>query len=445
MHWSLTAVAAATAGQPLDGDSGAAGFSAVATDSRALPAGALFVPVRAERDGHEFIAAAMAAGAGGYLIEAGHPFAARRPAGPAVEVADTGLALLDIGRAARARLTGPVVGITGSVGKTSTKDLAVAALGPRWKVAASEKSFNNELGVPLTLANAPADTEVAVIEMGARGPGHIALLCDIAAPTIGVVTAVAAVHTELFGSIDAVAAGKGELVESLPDSGTAVLNADDDRVAAMAARTHAAVLRYSVQARRGADVVAEHVVVGPDLRARFRLSSPWGSAEVILAVRGAHQAGNAVAAAAVALRCGVGLDDVAAALGRAALSPWRMDLRRAPSGALVLNDAYNANPASVAAALRSLAALPAQRRVAVLGEMAELGEDAPAAHAEVVGLAAQLGIDVLAVGTPAYGGAVVAGAGEAVDALGVLGEGDAVLVKGSRVTGLERVAELLLR
>lgn len=453
MRWDVAGVVAATGGAPTGGAptggaGAAASFEAVTTDSRRVPPGSLFVPIRAARDGHDFVAAAVTAGAAGYLVEAGHPLASAPVAGAtAVVVVDTARALLDLGRAARGRLRGPVVGITGSVGKTSTKDLLATALGEHWRVTASEQSFNNELGVPLTLANAAEDTQVAVIEMGARGIGHIALLCDVARPTVGIVTAVAAVHTELLGSLEGVQRAKSELPEALPADGTAVLNADDPRVHAMGARTGARVLRYSAAGAPGADVTAESVVIGEDLRPRFRLASAWGSAGVTLAARGAHQVGNALAAAGAALACGTPLEAVVAGLERGVLSHWRMELTRTPAGATVVNDAYNANPASVAAALRALAALPARRRLAVLGEMAELGPEGPAEHRAVAALAAELGIELHAVATAAYGVAPLAGGTDdpaaVVAALGALGAGDAVLVKGSRVTRLERVAAAL--
>ena len=265
-------------------------------------------------------------------------------------------------------------------------------------------------------------------------------LCAIASPTIGVVTRVADVHTEVFGTIEEVARAKAELVRSLPPSGTAVLNAGDDRVAAMASATDASVVTFGA----GGDVRALEATLDDELRARFRLASPWGEAEVGLAVRGTHQIDNALAAAAAALVCGLSLDEVVAGLSATDLSPWRMELSTAPDGALVLNDAYNANPTSVAAALESLAALPAQRRTAVLGVMAELGAGSDLAHADIGVLAARLGIRLVAVAAPEYGGEDVATLEEAAALLEPLGPGDAVLVKGSRVAGLERLADLLL-
>ncbi len=421
---------AAAVGGRLDGPDVA--VTGASIDSRAVRAGQLFVPIVAERDGHDFIEAAVAAGASAYLT-------AREPAGgTAVVVDDTGRALLDAGRLARSRLAGPVVGITGSVGKTSAKDLLAAVLRTRLRTTASERSFNNELGVPLTLLNAPHDTEVAVIEMGARGPGHIAALCSVAQPTIGVITRIAPSHTEAFGSIDGIAKAKGELVEALPADGTAVLNAADERVAAMVSRTSARVMTFGL----GGDVAAEDVSVDRDLHPRFRLRTPRGDADVALAVSGLHMVENALAAAAAAIAVGLDLDAVAEGLAHATLSPHRMALIALASGAHILNDTYNANPTSMTAALRSLASLDADRRVAVLGVMAEL-DDSSAEHAAIGRLARELGIEVIAVASPDYGGTDVADIDAALDALGDLGPGDAVLVKASRVAGLERLVNRL--
>ena len=405
-------------------------------DSRSIRPGQLFVPVVAERDGHEFVRAALAAGAAAYLT-------ARPPVGgSAVVVEDTLAALQGAGRHARAQLADevPVVGITGSVGKTSVKDLLAAVLAVRFRVAANERSFNNELGVPLTLLSVPDDVEAVVVEMGARGIGHIADLAAVARPTVGVVTRVAAAHTELFGTIDDVAQAKGELVEALPYEGTAVLFAGDERVLAMASRARSDVVTFGP----GGDVVAEDVVVDDDLRPRFRLVAPAGRAEVQLAVHGLHQVDNALAAAAAALACGLSVDEVATGLATAELSPWRMALATAHGGARILNDAYNANPTSTEAALRSLAQLPAARHIAVLGVMAELGDRSADDHAAIGELARSLGIRVIAVDAPGYGGEDVTDVLDALTVLGRLGPDDAVLVKGSRVAGLERLAALLL-
>ncbi len=409
-------------------------------DSREVSGGELFIPVRGDRDGHDFIGDAMARGAAAYLTR----HAQLTDAGPAILVEDPEGALAALGRAARSRLSAEVVGVTGSVGKTSTKDLASAAFRSERKgTHASLRSFNNELGVPLTLLNAPEGTQVAIIEMGARGAGHIKELCEIARPTIAVVTAVELVHTENFGSIDQVAVAKRELVESVPASGTVVLNAANAHVAPMSAHTDAAVLTFGTPQ---ADLWASGVTLDDQIRARFVLCTPWGRAPVRLQVRGHHNVTNALAAAGAALAGGVSIEGAAAGLERAELSPWRMQLVVAGSGARILNDAYNAGPASMAAALDSLSRIGGDRHTAVLGPMAELGEHEARAHERVAALAAGLGVRLVAVSAPAYGASPVehvSSIAEAAEALGQLGPDDAVLVKGSRVAGLERLADLL--
>ena len=430
----------------------------LAIDSRLVRPGQLFAALSAERDGHDFVASAFASGAAAALVE--RESGPDGPwSGPVLVVPSVPDALAAFARLARDRLDGTglagagpdiagparVVGVTGSVGKTTTKDLLANVLARRFATVASEKSFNNELGVPLTLANAPAGTEAAVIEMGARGAGHIRFLCEMARPTIGVVTVVEGVHTEVMGPIDQIARAKRELVEHLPADGLAVLNAADPNVAAMAAHTVAPVLSFGT----GGEVHAEAVELDDELRARFTLRSSWGPTEVHLGVRGAHNVTNALAAAAVGLWLGVDPREVAAGLAEAPASPWRMELLRVPGGPTVLNDAYNAGPASMAAALAAVAALPAPgagRRIAVLGLMAELGDEGPAEHRRIAGLADELGVEVLAVGCDLYGSPWTAdSADDVAGALGKLGPDDVVLVKGSRVAGLERAAEALTR
>lgn len=435
MRFTTDEIAAVTGGEVFGRSAEVHG---VGIDSRTLEPGALFVPVVAERDGHDFIGAALARGAAAYLS------AGPIEAGTAVVVADTRTGLTDLGSHARTRLAGQVVGVTGSVGKTSLKDLLRAVGGTTWITHASTRSLNNELGVPLTLANAPDDAELAVVEMGARGVGHVAELCAVARPTVGVVTVVAGAHLEQFGTLDNVARAKGELVESLPADGLAVLHADDHRVAAMAPRTRARVLTFG---RESGDVRAAHLDLDDDLRARFVLWSPWGETRVHLAVAGAHQVVNALGAASVALGLGASLDAVADGLAAGELSPGRMHVRRRADGTRIIDDAYNANPTSMAAALRSLAAVDADRRIAVVGTMAELGPDAEAMHAEITDLAAELGIELVAVDEPRYGVHAhhVAGVEEAADHVDQhAGPGCGVLVKGSRSAGLERVVDLLL-
>jgi UDP-N-acetylmuramoyl-tripeptide--D-alanyl-D-alanine ligase len=408
-------------------------------DSRAVSPGALFVPLVAERDGHDFIGAAVEAGAAAYLTA--RPDAS--PAGDAVAIVvdDTQIALEALGSAARDRIAGPVVGITGSVGKTSVKDLTAAVLNADRLTHAADRSHNNEIGVPLTLLNTPEGASSVVVEMGARGPGHISHLCGIARPTIGVVTRVAAAHTEIFGSLRAVAQAKAELVEALPSSGFAVLNAEDPRVAEMVSFTTAAVTTYGGVR---ADVTARDVSLDDELRPSFTLAHRTGEVPVTLAVRGEHMVSNALAAASVGIAAGLDLATIATGLAAAELSPLRMDVVRTPTGAIVINDAYNANPASMSAALDALLALDVERRFAVLGVMAELTtEEHGPSHRAVAERAAAEGIIVVAVGEEAYGLDPVEGPADAVAALGDLGPGDAVLVKASRVVALERVVDLL--
>ena len=446
VRWTLDEIVAATGGR-LHGD-GAVVVDGATQDSRDVLPGMMFVPLVAERDGHDFIADAVAAGAPAYLT-------AREPAvsgAAAVRVGDTLEALAALGRVARRRLGAvPVVGITGSVGKTTTKDLLAAVLGRDRRVWASTRSFNNEIGVPVTLLCAPEGTEAVVVEMGSRGSGHIAALCRTARPTMGVVTTVGLSHTSELGSLAAVVAAKRELVEALPDSGdggVAFLNAGMPEVAAMAASTPARVVTFG----RGGEVAAGQVTLDDDLTPRFRLHSPDGEVDVTLGAKGLHSVDNALAAAAVGLEVGASLEDVAAGLSEPTLSPLRMEVVRTAGGARLLNDCYNANPLSMRAALHSLAALPAERRIAVLGTMAELGEFAPAEHAAIGALAAELGVRVIAVEAPGYAAGDAAGidvegiegALAALQDLGGLAAADAVLVKGSRVAGLERLVERLV-
>lgn len=440
MRFTATEIATAAEGEVVgDGDVEVEGAT---QDSRAVRVGQLFVPIVAERDGHDFIEGAVGRGASGYLTA--DPSRVVDGAA-AIVVGDTATALVSLGRAARARIGGDVVGITGSVGKTTVKDLVRGVLAAVAPTHASERSFNNEIGVPLTLLNAPEGTERVVVEMGARGIGHIHRLCEVASPTIGVVTRVAMAHSEHFGTIEDIARGKGELVERLPADGVAVLNASDERVAAMAGRTVARVLTFGMGA---GDVQVARVDVAADLRLRVLLETPWGGIEVEPAARGPHNAENAAAAAATGLAVGMDLADVATGLAAAEMSPLRMAVTTTPGGATILDDSYNANPTSMRAALDALAHLPAHRRIAVVGLMAELGDGSDEEHEAIAALAARDGIELVAVDAPQYraeahGGRSVAGIDGALDAIGPLGAGDALLAKGSRVAGLDRLVAAL--
>jgi UDP-N-acetylmuramoyl-tripeptide--D-alanyl-D-alanine ligase len=327
--------------------------------------------------------------------------------------------------------------VTGSVGKTSAKDLMAAACRAGRRTTANERSFNNEQGLPVTILNAPDDTEVLILEMGMRGFGHISQLCEIARPDIGVVTVVGHAHTELVGGLGGVAQAKGELVEALPAAGTAVLNADDERVVAMASRTAAAVVTFGA----AGDVRVSDVELDEFARARFVVDTPWGSGATRLAVPGAHMVTNAAAAIAVAGVVGVELEAALDALSTATVSGMRMEVTTAPSGVTIVNDAYNANPTSMSAALDALAAMDARRRVAVLGLMGEIDDPEPA-HREIARRAHALGLELVAVGTDLYG---VEPSIDPIGAVGRVGPGDVILVKASRAAGLERVVAEFLR
>jgi len=431
-------------------DPGAVADSVV-IDSRKAGPGSLFAALPGEHvDGHDYAAAAIGAGAPAVL--------ASRPVGvPALITPDVPGALAALARAAAAALPGlTIAGITGSVGKTTTKDLAaqlVERLGP---TVAPQGSYNNEIGHPLTVLQATADTRYLVLELSARKAGDIAWLCRIAPPRLGAVLCVGHAHTGEFGGLAEVARAKGELPAALPADGVALLNADDPRVLAMAERTAARVVTFGL--RPGAVVRAEGVTLGGDGRASFTLLTPAGSAPVRLRLLGAHNVVNALAAAALAGELGMPVPDVAEGLSAATpRSKWRMEVTERADGVTVINDAYNANPEAIAAALQTLAAVARGRRAfAVLGPMNELGDESRQRHEEAGALAARAGVAGLIVvgegAAPMLTGAKaerswrgelisVPDAGGAVAALGnLLAPGDVVLVKASRAVGLERVA-----
>ncbi len=454
----LSSVARAVDGRLVGDDVWVTG---VATDSRSAEPGHLFVALDGERvNGHRFVGEAFVRGAAAALVS--DTSSGDRPV---VVVEETDKALRDLASDERASMGAEVVGITGSTGKTSVKDLTAAVLGARYRVSASPRSFNTEVGVPLTLLNAPPDAEVVVAELGSRGPGHIAALCRMAQPSIGAVTNVGTAHMEMFGSPEAVADAKAELVEALPESGTAVLNGDDPVVKTFAGRTRARPLVYGTG--EGAEVRGEDLSLDRLARPSFTLRAPGGTERVELAVSGEHMVWNALAAAACGIALGLSPGECAAALKDAEVSSWRMEVAETGTGLRVVNDAYNANPASVAAALKAVrwmshpAGSPGDgRAIAVLGEMAELGPISDREHERVGELVARLGIDrLVAVGPGARliaVGALREGVeadrvttcdevSEAVAAVRAFARpGDVVLVKGSRVAGLERAAAALL-
>jgi UDP-N-acetylmuramoyl-tripeptide--D-alanyl-D-alanine ligase len=430
----------------------------VVVDSRQVRPGSLFVALRGERsDGHDHAAAAVAAGAVAVL-------SARPVDGvPCLVVPDPLAALQAVAAHAYARPPEPLtIGVTGSSGKTSTKDLLAQVLAGFGPTLAPVGSFNNELGLPLTALRRAPETRFAALEYSARGVGHIAFLCGLVAPHVAVVLNVGSAHLGEFGSRERIALAKGELVEAARTA--VVLSADDPLVLAMAARTARPVRTFGTGA--DADVRAEGLDLDDDGRASFRLVAAEGSGDVVLRLHGEHQAANALATAAALLAAGV-TDDVprvAELLSRAEpQSRWRMEVRERPDGVTVVNDAYNANPESMRAALKTLAVMSrgkSRRTVAVLGPMAELGEDAREAHMELGRFAVRLDLGQLVVVGPDAGGihagAVLEGSWgdesvhvddveQAVALLRAeLAPGDVVLVKASRSAGLERIAEALL-
>lgn len=413
-------------------------------DSRNAGPGGLFLALPGEHvDGHDYVDAARAAGAVAAIVT-------RPVEGPSILVDDGLTALAALASHVARRLPNALtIGITASSGKTSTKDLVAQLLERLGPTVAPPESFNNELGHPYTVLLSTVDTRYLVLEMSARKVGHIRELAEIAPPRIGAVLNVGTAHLGEFGSREAIAQAKGELVEALPADGVAVLNADDPLVLAMRERTAARVVTFGSTG----DVRATGVEVDDLGRPSFELYAGDASAPVAMRLSGAHQVSNALAAAAVALECGLPLPEVAAGLSAATpRSRWRMALTERPDGVLVVNDAYNANPESVRAALEAVAGMGRSRGArtwAVLGEMAELGEGSTEAHAATGRLAAELGIArIVAVGdgARAISAEWVPDADAAIALLRKeIEPGDIVLVKASHAIALERVALELIR
>jgi UDP-N-acetylmuramoyl-tripeptide--D-alanyl-D-alanine ligase len=427
----------------------------VVIDSREVTAGVLFAAiVGARSDGHDFAPAARAAGAVAVL-------GSRPVDGPCVVADDVVVALTKLAGLVRGRLSPVVIGLTGSVGKTTTKDLLAQILEREAPTVATSRSFNNEIGLPLTILRADRQTRYLVLEMGAAKPGDITHLVRVGRPQIGMVLNVGPAHVLTMGGIGYVAKTKAEMVRDLPsaaEGGSALLNADDERVAAMARQTPAAVTFYGTG--QDAAVRARNVTLDAAARASFTLYTPTGQAPVRLRLPGAHQVGNALAAACAASAVGVPADRIAAALSSAVpRSTGRFEIRKRPDGVTVIDDAYNANPASTQAAIRTLAAMAAGRRtVAVLGEMMDQAEGTIHHHEAIGALAGALGIDVLvavgkgegpdAMAATARGAGVsvyaVADGDAAVDLLRAsLHPADVVLVKASSMVGLSAVATAL--
>ncbi|MBD0740539.1 UDP-N-acetylmuramoyl-tripeptide--D-alanyl-D-alanine ligase [Streptomyces sp. CBMA29] len=428
-----------------------------ASDSRQVGPGGMFVAVTGARvDGHDFAEQAVAGGAVCVL--------ASRPVGvPAVVVPDVTAALGRLAQYALTRTGAQVVALTGSAGKTTTKDLLAQVLARHGRTVATPGSFNTQIGLPLTVLSADEDTRFLVLEMGARHVGDIAYLAGLTPPRIGIVLNVGSAHVGEFGSREAIAEAKSELVQALPpasEGGVAILNADDDLVAAMADRTKAAVTYYGTSEQASIRATDVELTVG---RAAFRLHTPDGNASVTLQLLGAHQVHNALAVAATAHTLGMSTSAIAEALSSAApISAARLEILERADGVTIINDAFNANPESTRAALETLVSLAQGRRtVAVLGEMKELGPTATEAHQTIGQFVSSLGIHILVtVGTsseitalgetartanPALATAAAEHAASLLGALTpLLTPGDVVLIKASRSVGLEHLAGVLL-
>ncbi|WP_346766642.1 UDP-N-acetylmuramoyl-tripeptide--D-alanyl-D-alanine ligase [Nocardioides sp. JQ2195] len=453
---SLAEIAAAVGGS-VDGDPEVLVTGPAFVDSRAVEPSGLFVAIPGDRvDGHDYASGAVAGGAAGVL--------GSRPTGvPTVVVDDPVAALGRLSRHVVDRLPDlSLLALTGSQGKTGTKDYLAQVLSAAGPTVATAANLNNEIGVPLTVLRATVDTRFLVVEMGARGIGHIAYLCEIAPPLVASVLNVGTAHIGEFGSREAIAAAKGEILEALPEHGVAVINADDDFAALMDRRTRARVLRFGLAP--GSDVTWSDVTYDDLDRASARFHIAGESHQVTLVQSGQHQLLNAAAAAALAVGVGLPADTIARALASAtSLSRWRMELDELSDGTVVVNDAYNANPESMRAAISALLAISgkrAARSIAVLGVMKELGPESDADHRALGEHALASGVDVLlVVGDDAReiaeGAAnITVGRGTAVcvadraEALAWLREnirsGDVVLVKASRAAGLERVAQELI-
>jgi len=425
------------------------GFNDIAIDSRKLEPGDLFAALRGEKaDGHDFVPAAAAAGAAGAIVAR----ALQLPL-PQIVVSNVEAALANAARAARAQFKGPVIGVAGSNGKTTVKEMIAAILSQRGPCLATRGNLNNHLGVPMTLLRLDDSHRSAVIEMGANRRGDVEQLVQIARPGIGLITNAGAEHLQGFGSLEGAARAEGEMVAGLPASGTAVINADDAYASLWRAGTAARVLSFGL--RHEADFYAAGLhfeVAAQDFATRFRLHSPLGEIDLTLALAGRHNVRNALAAAAAASSAGATLADLAAGLASMRAVKGRLQLRRTRTGAWLIDDSYNANPSSARAGLEVLSELPG-RRWLVLGDMAELGEFADSSHRELGELARALGVERLyALGALAGLAADSFGAGaeryrdaaELTRALDAAITPDVrLLIKGSRVNRLERVVDAL--
>ena len=449
-------------------------YTSVSSDTRTLGKGALFVALRGPNfNGNDFVSAALAAGAAGALVDSRQPLAL-----PQIVVTDTQAALERAGNGWREQFSIPVVGVAGSNGKTTAKEMTAAILGQLGNCLATRGNLNNHIGVPLTLLRIDDTHRFAVVEMGANRGGEVAALVRIARPTVGMITNAGAEHLEGFGSIEGVARAEGETVEGLAPSATAVINADDEFADLWRGLTKARVVTFGVQAAADFKATEVRTAIGPEgFLTHFTLTCPLGSAAVELHMGGRHNVANALAAAAAATAAGAKLDHIVAGLATMRAVAGRLQFKQALGGAWIIDDSYNANPSSMRAGIEVLAELDG-RKWLVVGDMAELGEFAPAAHTEIGEFARAHGVDRLyAMGglaklavasfgaggqwfadwqalagalTRDLGGAGAAGSAGAADAVDVAGAGPGaagvrLLIKGSRVNRLERVVDTLVQ
>ena len=450
-----------TGGDLLQGEE-ATRFDGVSIDSRTVAPAQLFVAIRGPaHDGHLFVEGALAAGAAGVLIERGRalPIAAT-PALPVIAVDDTTRSLGALAAGHRRCFKGPVVAITGSNGKTTTKEMCAAILSQSAPCLKSRGNLNNEFGLPLTLLERAADHRALVVEIGMNHRGEIAPLAAIARPTVAVVTNVGTAHIEFLGSRDEIAAEKGDLLAALDEDAVAVLNADDHRVMALAERTRARILRFGQHAE--AEVRAQRITSLGERGFAFDLVTDSDRVPVHVAGLGEPTVWNALAASAAALAADASLASVSEGLARYQPISGRMERVPLPRNIILIDDTYNANPQSMEVALRSLTELKGKSRgVAVLGDMGELGDSAGAAHRATGALVAELGLDFLfALGR--FASEIAEGATEAGmspdrvhvgtshdetsgELRQILQGNDWVLVKGSRSMQMERVVEALTR
>ncbi len=433
-------------------------FTGICTDTRALQPGELFIALKGERfDGHAYLDAACEKGAAGALVQQEVPGVARRKtcsgAWTLIEVTDTLYALGELAQYHRRRFQLPVIGITGSAGKTTSKEMTAAILEQEFTVLKTPRNENNEVGLPQTLLRLTTEHQAVVVEFGMRGRGQIGYLAALAAPTIGVITNIGVTHLELLGSREEIALAKAELLDEMAPTGVAVLPREDAYFALL--RAHAPGPVVSVGETDAADYAARAVTLDDEGRARFTLATPRGEAPVRLGAAGRHQVPNALAATAAAMIAGASLEAAQAGLAAYRGAAGRMHVVAAPGGFRVIDDTYNANPDAMRATLRCLAEMPGNRRVAILGDMRELGPTERDLHREIGRYAMTLNLDaLLAVGD--LGRDFVAGADDPrarwypdhdsaiAAARELLAPGDLVLVKGSHAMAMDRIVAALV-